>query len=284
MTSFFYNLLIFFTWLVPGHYVWVAIVIITTLIRLAFLKPTLNMTRMQQKQKELAPHLEAIKTTHKGDKQAEQKATMDLYKEHGVNPLSGCLPMLVQIVVLIFFYQVFIKIGIKELKPELLYSFLPRPESINSSFAGYDLSQTVHQLFKLGGGGGYLALLFPILAAVTQLISALQTRALQPQIKKDSRETADAFSRALSSQMTFLFPLMTAYISYTLTSALSIYWITQTVLLVVQQYYIMKKNPAKPSEALVPVGECENIARSEKKFSKSGVEVTIREKRKISPR
>jgi len=77
---------------------------------------------------------------------------------------------------------------------------------------------------------------------------------------------------------------MTAYISYTLTSALSIYWITQTVLLVVQQYYIMKKNPAKPSEALVPVGECENIARSEKKFSKSGVEVTIREKRKISPR
>ena len=279
MTSFFYNLLIFFTYLTPGHYVWVAIVIITIIIRLIFLKSTINMTRMQQKQKDLQPHLERLKETHKGDKQAEQKATLELYKEHGVNPLSGCLPMIVQIVVLIFFYRVFIKIGISEIKPEFLYSFMPRPEFINSHFASYNLSETVSALFKLGGIKGYLALAFPIVAGGTQLIQALQTRALQPKPKAGGNQTTDAFQRALSSQMTFLFPIMTAYISFTLTAALSIYWITQTILMIAQQYYTMKKYPAKPSEALVPVGECEKIVKEEK-TKKGGVELTVREKKK----
>jgi YidC/Oxa1 family membrane protein insertase len=279
MTGFFYNLLIFFTWLTPGHYVWVAIVIITIILRLIFLKPTINMTKMQQKQKELQPHLETIKTTHKDDKQAEQKATLELYKQHGVNPLSGCLPMIVQIVVLIFFYRVFISIGIEHLKPEFLYSFVPRPESIRSSFIGYDLSQTVHNLFKLGGAKGYLALLFPLIAGGTQLIQSLQMRAMQPKPAANSKSGTDAFQKALSGQMTFLFPIMTAYISYTLTAALSIYWITQTILMIAQQYYVMKKFPIKPSDQLVPKSECADVVK-EQKTSKHGVDVVVRERKK----
>jgi len=271
MTEFFYNLLVFFTWLTPGHYVWIAIVIITIILRLIFLKPTIKMTLMQYKQKELQPHLEKIKNDHKGDKQAEQKATLELYKQHGVNPLASCLPMLVQIVVLIFFYRVFIKIGIDVLKPEYLYSWLPRPASINSSFFGYDLSQTVAQLFKLGGLKGYLALLFPLVTGGTQLYQSIQMRATQPKPTPGSKE--DTFQRMLSSQMTYLFPIMTAYISYTLTSALSIYWATQTILMILQQFYIIKRYKPKVAAVACPPG-----CAPAQTFKKGDVEVTVRKR------
>ena len=109
MITFFYNLLVFFTYLTPGHYVWVAIVIMTLIIRFAFLPSGLKMLRVQHKQKTLQPEINKLKEVHKGDKKAEQQATMDLYKREGVNPLSSCLPMIIQIVVLIGFYQVFTK-------------------------------------------------------------------------------------------------------------------------------------------------------------------------------
>jgi len=237
MTAFFYNLIVFFTYLTPGHYVWVAIVVITLILRFAFLPSGLKMLHVQHKQKRLQPELDKLKEVHKGDKQAEQKATMDLYKKEGVNPLSSCLPMIAQIIVLIFFYRVFTTIGLSEIKPEFLYSFTPHPSTINSSFFGFDLAKTVAQIFKEGGIMSYLVWIFPLLAGGTQLIQSLQMRAMQPKTSGQG----ETMQKAMNAQFTFLFPLMTVYISYQLTLALSIYWITQTVFMIIQQKYAMSK-------------------------------------------
>jgi len=195
------------------------------------------MTKMQHKQKSLQKHVNKIKEEHKGDKKAEQAATLELYKKEGVNPLSSCLPMIIQLVVLIGFYRIFTTVGLGPIKANLLYPFVPHLDSLNSSFFGLDLSWKVVDLVKLGGWNR-LALLFPILAGATQFIQALQTKALQP--KPDPNKN-DSFQNALNSQFTYLFPIMTAYISYTLTSALSIYWITQTLIMIIQQKYIMAR-------------------------------------------
>ena len=237
MTAFFYNLLVFFTYLTPGHYVWVAIIVITLILRFAFLPSGLKMLHVQHKQKRLQPELEKLKEVHKGDKQAEQKATMDLYKREGVNPLSSCLPMIAQIVVLIFFYRVFTTIGLGPIKTQFLYSFVPHPDVLNSTFFGFDLARSVAQIFKDGGVMGYLVWIFPLLAGGTQLIQALQMRALQPKTSGQG----EGLQKAMNTQFTFLFPLMTAYISYELTLALSFYWITQTVFMIAQQKYAMSK-------------------------------------------
>lgn len=274
LTNFFYNLLVSITWLIPGHYVWISIVIITIILRLIFLKPSIDMTKMQHKQKGLQKHLNAIKEKHKGDKQAEQKATLELYKKEGVNPLSSCLPMIVQLVVLIGFYQIFTKIGLGPIKTSVLYSFVPHDGALNSSFFGLDLSQSVMHLFKSGTLGGKFALAFPILAGVTQMIQALQMKALQP--KPDPNKKADSFQSAMNSQFTYLFPLMAAYISYTLTAALSIYWITQTVLMVLQQKYVMARlQPLEEDleEGMAAVIDQPNVSK------KHGVLVEVRKKK-----
>jgi len=255
MITFFYNLLVFFTYLIPGHYVWISIVIITLILRFAFLPSGLKMLHVQHKQKTLQPEIEKLKEMHKGDKQAEQKATLDLYKREGVNPLSSCLPMIIQIVVLIGFYQVFTKMGLGPVKTEFLYSFTPHPDALNSSFFGFDLAKSVAQIAKEGGLMGILVFIFPLLAAGTQLIQSLQMRAMQPQTGGEGA----TMQRAMNAQFTFLFPIMTGYISYQLTAALSIYWIVQTVFMIFQQKYAMSKmqpqvlscEPVKPG-AIAP--------------------------------
>jgi len=273
LTNFFYNLLVTITAIVPGHYVWVSIVIITVLIRLVFLKPSISMTKMQHKQKSLQKHVEKIKETHKEDKKAEQAATLELYKKEGINPLSSCLPMIIQLIVLIGFYRIFTNVGLGPIKTELLYSFTPHLDALNSSFFGLDLSWKVMDLVKLGGWSR-LALLFPLLAGATQFIQALQTKALQP--KQGSGKT-DSFQNALNSQFTYLFPIMTAYISYTLSSALSIYWIVQTLIMIVQQKYIMAK--LEPIVADVNEGVAAQLSTPQI-TKKGGVVVEVRQKSK----
>lgn len=249
LTQFFYNLIVTITAIIPGHYVWISIALITIILRLIFLPSSLKMTHMQKKQKDVQHKIDAIKQKHQGDKKAEQQATMDLYKQEGINPLSSCLPMIVQIVVLIFFYQVFRTPDLGVIKTQFLYSFTPHINSLNTSFFGLDLAQTVKQLTVAGSIWAYA---FPVLAGATQLIQALQSRALQPR----STGQGDSFQKAMNTQFVFLFPIMTAWISYTLTAALSIYWIIQTVFMIGQQWYVMRNmqpqvlacEPVKPGQ------------------------------------
>jgi len=273
LTNFFYNLLVFFAYLIPGHYVWISIVIITVLIRLAFLKPTYSMLKTQGKQKNVQKDLAAIKEKYKGDQKAQQQATMELYKKEGINPLGSCLPMIIQIILLLGFYGVFTKIGFATIHLDKLYSFIPHPPSLNAWFFGADLTQTVAQLVK--GPVGWVALLFPILTGATQMYQSIQAKALQPKPTPGDK-TAD-FSRALNTQMTYFMPLLIAYISYTLPSALSIYWITQTIAMVVQQHFMIKK--LQDEEAVVEEIAEALDAKSIKSFNKRGVSVTVREKK-----
>lgn len=277
LTDFFYNLLVAISYITPGHYVWVGIVVITLLIRFAFLKPSIKLVEVQHKQKKLAPKLEELKGKHGDDKEALQKATLDLYKQEGVNPLSGCLPMIVQLIVLIAFYKIFRQMGMGEIKLDHLYSFTPRPSALNPYFFGIDLSQTVMAIFNAGGIKAYFVLLFPILAAGTQLIQSLQTRAMQP---KQSSGQEEGFQKALNAQFTYFFPLMTGYISYTLTSALSIYWITQTVFMIIQQALVTRKfKELKEEVEMVEATAIAGSPRITSKIEKRGVVVEVREKK-----
>jgi len=227
------------------------------------------MLRVQHKQRTLQPKLEELKKIHKDDKQAEQKATMELYKQEGVNPLSSCLPMIIQIVVLIGFYQVFTKMGLGPIKTEFLYSFTPHPDILNSAFLGFDLAKTVAQIVKDGGIMGILVFIFPLLAGGTQLIQSLQMKALQPQTSGQGA----TMQKAMNAQFTFLFPLMTAYISYEFTLALSFYWITQTVFMIFQQKYAMSKMEPQ-------ILACEPVKPQQlsQKFKKKGVVIEVRQK------
>lgn len=267
LSQFFYNLLVGVTYLVPGHYVWIAIVIITVFLRALFIKSSISMAKMQIKQKKMQAKIDAIKVAHKEDKQKQQQALMDLYKEEKFNPLSSCLPLIVQIVVFIAFYRVFYKGNITQVDANMLYSFIKDHGPLNASFFGIDLAKTVSAIIKEGGVKAVAGYAFPIVAGLTQLYQSLQMRATQP--KTTGGGTSEGLQKSLNTQMTYLFPVMTAYISFTLPAALSIYWITQTVFMIFQQAYINKHFFSDPELHALPA---KNITK------KGDVVVEVRKK------
>lgn len=91
-----------------GNWGW-AIVLVTLIIKLLFYKLSETSYRSMAKMRKLAPRLQAIKDRYGDDKQKLSQATMELYRKEKVNPVSGCLPMIVQIPFFIALYYVLIE-------------------------------------------------------------------------------------------------------------------------------------------------------------------------------
>jgi YidC/Oxa1 family membrane protein insertase len=197
----------------------VAIIEMTVLIRALLLPLSLKTARSQQAMAQLAPHIEKLKEVHKGNTAKQSEAVMGLYKEKGVSPLGGCLPMLLQIPILIGVYRVFLNI----FKPEslnLLYSFIPHPATINHVMLG---------LLDISKSNPVLA----ILAGVAQFFQARAAMANQPK----SPQTA-----ALNTQMTYLLPVMIIVISWNLPAGLALYWIATSLWSIGEQLYLSRRS------------------------------------------
>src|SRR3990167_11232919 len=104
-----------------------AIIILTVLVRLALLPSFHKSLKHQKALTDLQPKLNEIKEKYKDNKEQQAKALMELYSVHKVNPLSSCLPLLVQLPILIALYQVFIQ-SLNGAELEGIYSFISRPE------------------------------------------------------------------------------------------------------------------------------------------------------------
>lgn len=216
------NLLVIF-YNVAGYNFGVAIVLLTVLIRLIFYPLTLKAIKSQKILAELQPKLKEIQKKYK-DKEEQAKKMFQLYKEHKINPFSGCLPILIQLPILIALYQIFLK-GINGIDTSYLYSFVSKPEIINLSFLG---------ILNLNERNYILA----ILAGVLQYF---QTKMMQGfKSKNDFSFQKEDISSLLNKQMLFMFPILTVFIAATLPSALALYWVVSTLFSIVQQYFVLK--------------------------------------------
>lgn len=83
-----------------------SIIALTVVIRIVLYPLTNSQLRASKKMQELNPHIANLKAKHKGDAKTLQAETMKLYKEHGVNPAAGCLPVLVQLPIIWGLYSV----------------------------------------------------------------------------------------------------------------------------------------------------------------------------------
>src|SRR3989338_6616349 len=115
------NLLVFFYNFIPD--IGVVIILVTVLVRLALLPSFHKSLKHQKALQDLQPKMNEIKEKHKDDKEQQAKAMMELYKVHKVNPLSSCLPLLLQLPLLIALYQVCIR-SLDGSKLNGLYSFV----------------------------------------------------------------------------------------------------------------------------------------------------------------
>lgn len=225
-----FNLLVGLTNVIPGHYMWLGVVLVTLVVRLILLPLSLKQAKQTQKSQGkmagLQVELKRIQEEHKNDKQKQAQETMALYRKAGVNPASGCLLLLIQLPILIALYRVFLT-PIGPESAHLLYSFVHLPEMINLSFFGIMLTEP--------------NLVLAIIAGIAQFV---QVRFFSPAPPPTAAGTADEDSAkmmaAMQKNMAYVFPVMTVFISLRLPSALPLYWIVSIGLAILQQKLLQK--------------------------------------------
>lgn len=223
-----FNLLVVITNVLPGHNIGVSILIVTILVRLILVPPSLHQARQTQKNQvkmaELKSQLNKIKKKHANDKTKKAEETMRLYKEAGINPASGCLPLLIQLPILIAMYRVFL-VGISPDTYKYLYSFVSSPETVGLTLFTLDLTQRSVLLAVIAG-----AFQFILMKSVTP--------AQQPSMNADDQSAQ--MMASMQKNMSFIFPIMTVFIALQLPAALALYWVATTIFGIVQQYMFKK--------------------------------------------
>ncbi len=222
-----YNALVWLAGLGSNHSVGLAIIVLTIFVRLLILPITHRASVMQKKIKHLDPAIRAIRDKHKSDKQAQTMALLNLYREHGINPVSSFLGLLIQLPILIALFNVF-RTGF-ETHPDYLYSFVFYPTTLDTVFLGFiDLT---HQNWQLA-----------LLVAVSQF---LQFHLAVPPLSKNEENKnigdfqAD-FGRVLNKQMRYVMPALTAFIAGTLPAAISLYWITSNFFSIIHELWVRR--------------------------------------------
>ena len=231
------NQLLIFLYGLTGQNFGLAIILLTLIIRAVLVPFTIPSLKSAKKLQDLKLLLDRLKEKHK-DKKKLQLAQLDLYKQHGINPASGCLPQIAQLLVLIALYQVFM-------------NFIN-----NGQLNGTSLNLDFLWL-NLGKPDPYYVL--PVLAGLSQLVFSLMMMSgleghLKVPKKKDEKkkeENSLEMAQSMSQQMLYIMPAMTTIISLTFPSGLALYWVVTTVFSLVQQYIVSGPGGLKPALAKV---------------------------------
>lgn len=209
--------LLIFLYSLVGESLGLAIIALTILLRLILLPLSLPAIRSAKAQRDLKPKLDKLKKKYKDDPQKLARAQLELFRQAGVNPFAGCLPQILQVLVLIALYRVLIG--------------TLTDGGLHTQFLIWDLTHK----------DPYFIL--PILAAATQLLLArltLPTVAGEEKVAKATKDQADDFATAMQKQNLYLFPLLTLLIGFSLPSGLMLYWAVSSLIQLGQQWWVVK--------------------------------------------
>ncbi|HAZ28825.1 MAG TPA: hypothetical protein DCY48_03580 [Candidatus Magasanikbacteria bacterium] len=220
-----YNLFVGFYHVIPD--LGIVIIVVTLLIKIVLYPLTAKSIRAQKSLSELQPKLESIKKEHKGDQQKIAQETMKLYKEHKVNPLGSCLPILIQMPVLFAMFYV-LRDGFDPASFRFLYSFISPPESINSVSLGFfDLSERSVVLALLAGGAQFWQ-------------SRMMTTKKPPKGVGEGAKDENLMAM-MNKQMLYFMPVITVIIGMQFPAGLALYWFLSTLFTAIQQWLLFKK-------------------------------------------
>lgn len=219
-----------------------SIIVLTIVIRFILYPLTSAQLKASRKMQDVAPHLSRLKEKHKGDAKTLQAETMKLYKEFGVNPAAGCLPVLIQLPVIWGLYSVLIKVinlganTVAEVNKLAYSDFLKLDRPWDVYFFGIPLAQNPGQLISTMGP---IILLVPILTGVFQFVQSkmMMSAASDKKIEVKGKKKED-FASAFQTQSLYIFPVMIGFLSYTFPIGLSLYWNTFTIFGIMQQYKV----------------------------------------------
>lgn len=230
------NLFVFLIDKLPGHSLGLAIIAITILIRIVLLVPQHHVLVSSRKMQAIQPKVKEIQKKYEGDQAKIGMELMELYKREGVNPLGSCLPLLIQMPILIVLYWVISGIG-DPTNRYFLYPFLSHfdPSTVSTMFLGVELKSV----------GGVAGLVLAVLVAFFQwfqikLSLSNNPQSLSPQVfekKEDGSLVAESplDPRAMNAFMLWGMPAMIGISTYFFPAGVGVYWLIGTVFMLVQQ-------------------------------------------------
>ena len=219
-----FNLLVFIYNNLPGGDFGLAIVLLTVIIRLAFTPLSVKSLISQRELSKLQPKIRELQEKYKNNKQLLGQATMELYKEHKINPFSGCLPLIIQLPVLLALYKA-LSTGLKPESLSALYPFIRNPGQIKEIAFGF---------INLAKGAPLLA----VIAGLLQWVQSKQAISLQTPTSINEPESP---ALKINRQMLYFFPIMVIIIAWNLPAGLVIYWVVSTIFSIFEQIYVNQK-------------------------------------------
>jgi YidC/Oxa1 family membrane protein insertase len=258
-----------FKWIyyVVGNYGW-TIILFTLIMKLILFPLTLKQQRSMKKTQAIQPKLAKLQEKYKYDQEKLSQETMKLYQEAGVNPMGGCLPMLIQFPILIALYNIirkpisyvmmlsndvimqiyeringsaaadFARIDQIDLANKMRGSFdkvgefISSHDLINFDFFGFNLSVTPTLQYI---SEHWIYVLIPIVAGGTTFLVSHISNKMSGMASQENNPTASSMK-----VMNYLFPLMTAWFAVTLPAGLGLYWTVSNLFQILQMYLMNK--------------------------------------------
>jgi YidC/Oxa1 family membrane protein insertase len=246
-----FNALFYLYDVIPGRDLGVAIIILTLIIKLILFWPSLSGLKAQKRLQDTQPKIEAIKKKYKDDKEELGRQLMKFYQENKINPFSSCLPLLIQLPILIALYRVFLHGLQVDAQTHLLaadqlnylYGYLKNifsTQPVEVSFLGIiDLAATKNI---------YLA----VLAGLAQFISAKMFSLKKAELKSKGAQDEN-MAAMMNKQMLYFMPILTVVFGYQLPAGVTLYWLVTTLFTVGQQFIFLRIK--KKNESQLPANQ-----------------------------
>jgi YidC/Oxa1 family membrane protein insertase len=258
------GLLNFYYSLVNSYILSISLLTLTVMLLLAPL--TVKSTRSMLALQRLQPEIKKLQNQHKGDRQALNEAMMAFYKEHQINPLGGCLPMLLQMPVFIIMYQVISGLvkasGPKYLDPQtselaraIIEDSSPKPGGRMVEW-GIDLAKSASNI----GGGLGKAWPYYLMVGLVVATGYIQARQMS---SRQSSQAAQANQQAQMIQK--VFPIIFGVISLSIPAGVVVYFIVSNLFRITQQGLMYKYDPQLKAAVEKEVKEVEAKAVELKK-------------------
>jgi YidC/Oxa1 family membrane protein insertase len=213
-----------------------SIIVLTLIIRLCLFPLTLKQLRSTKATQAIQPLMADIRKKYANDQRAQYQAMQELYKEYKINPMAGCLPLLIQLPVLYGLYYA-MRVVLTPGHPltlndvnQYIYPFLPRFQTIPS----FDL-----RWFTFINSHWWISLANPDPTHILPILAGLATFA---QLRMSQARTKQGQSKDMMTQqmqiMSFIMPFITFFIALNFPAGLALYWTTTSIFSMVQQYFV----------------------------------------------
>lgn len=204
-----------------------SIVLFTILTRVILLPLTFSQMRSMSAMKLIQPEVDKINKKYKNDKQKQGEMLQKLYKEKNINPAAGCLPLIIQLPIIMAMYSV--------VREPVKYVFSGNDALYKTADRGFFWIASLTDKDIINVAGVTLPFILPILSALFTYIQMKMSTA-----KQSNDSSSNEMAQSMNKSMSIMMPAMMLWWGVMLPSGLILYLVTGTIVQIIQQYFIGK--------------------------------------------